>query len=62
MIGKKIVWAMFSNNWGREGITFPEEIVLTINRLGIVPFIRMMPRDDFQAGERDPGIHASTYN
>ena len=54
MIGKKIVWAMFSNNWGREGITFPEENVLTIYRLGIVPFIRMMPRDDFQAGERDP--------
>ena len=54
MIGKKIVWAMFSNNWGREGITFPEENVLTIHRLGIVPFIRMMPRADFQTGERDP--------
>ena len=54
MIGKKIVWAMFSNNWGSENITFPEKNVLTIHSLGIVPFIRMMPRTDFQAGERDP--------
>ena len=54
MIGKKIVWAMFSNNWGSENITFPEKTVLTIHSLGIVPFIRMMPRTDFQAGEQDP--------
>ena len=53
-VGKKIVWAMFSNNWGSENITFPEENVLTIYSLGIVPFIRMMPRTDFQVGERDP--------
>ena len=53
-IGKKIVYAMFSNNWGSENITFSEENVLTIYSLGIVPFIRMMPRTDFQAGERDP--------
>ena len=26
-VGKKIVWAMFSNNWGSENITFPEENV-----------------------------------
>ena len=53
-IEKKIVYAMFSNNWGSENITFPEENVLTIYSLGVVPFIRMMPRTDFQAGERDP--------
>ncbi len=28
--------------------------MLTIYSLGIVPFIRMMPRTDFQAGERGP--------
>ena len=54
MIGKKIVWAMFSNNWGSGNITYPEENVLTIYSLGIVPFIRMMPGTDFHAGERDP--------
>ena len=54
MIGKKIVWAMFSNNWGNANITYPEENVLTIHSLGIVPFIRMMPCTDFHAGERDP--------
>jgi hypothetical protein len=54
MIGKKIVWAMFSNNWGSEGITFPEKNVRTNYSLGIVPFVRMMPRTDFQEGERDP--------
>ena len=50
-IGKKMVWAMFSNNWGSENITFPEENVLTIYSLGIVP--NDGPRTDFHAGERD---------
>jgi beta-mannanase len=53
LIGKGIVWAMFSNNWGAEGIKFPEKNVKTIHNLGIVPFIRMMPRIDFREGEVD---------
>ena len=52
--GKKIVWAYFSNNWGSEGIVFPEAKVKTIHSLGIIPFIRMMPRTTFDEGRIDP--------
>jgi hypothetical protein len=52
-IGKKIVWAMFSDNWSAEGIEFPEKNVKIVHSLGIVPFIRMMPRIDFRVGELD---------
>jgi beta-mannanase len=53
IIEKKIIWAMFSDNWGKEGIIFPEKNVMTIHSLGIVPFIRMMPRSDFAEGKID---------
>ena len=43
MIGKKMAWAYFSNNWD-EGIKFPEYSVRLVDSLGIIPFIRMMPR------------------
>lgn len=52
-LGKKIVWAMFSDNWSAEGIKFPEKNVKIVHSLGIVPFIRMMPRIDFRMGELD---------
>ncbi len=55
MIGKKIVWAYFSNNWG-TGIKFPEKSVKIIHSLGIVPFIRMMPRTTFTDGVQDPNF------
>lgn len=51
--GKKIAWAYFSNNWD-DDIKFPEEAVRTIDNLDIVPFIRMMPRSDFNQGDSDP--------
>ena len=46
LIGKKIVWAYFSNNWG-SGIKFPENAVRAIHSVGVIPFIRMMPRTSF---------------
>ncbi len=55
MIGKKIVWAYFSNNWG-PGIKFPEKPVKIIHSLGIVPFIRIMPRTTFTDGVQDPNF------
>jgi beta-mannanase len=54
MIGKKLAWAYFSNNWGSNGIAFPEASVRTIHDLGIVPFIRIMPRSNFDRGTIDP--------
>ena len=51
----KIAWAYFSNNWTEEkgGIKFPFQEVMTIHQTGKVPFIRMMPRSSFDAGEAD---------
>ena len=46
---------MFSNNWGREGITFPEENGTNYSQIRYRSFHSYDgPRDDFQAGERDP--------
>lgn len=53
LIGKKIVWAYFSNNWG-SGIKFPETAVMAIHSVGVIPFIRMMPRTVFTDGVADP--------
>ncbi len=41
---KNITWAYFSDNWF-DGIHFPAAEVATINTLGRVPFIRIMPRN-----------------
>ena len=53
LIGKKIVWAYFSNNWG-SGIRFPESAVRAIHSVGVIPFIRMMPRTVYTDGVADP--------
>lgn len=53
LIGKKIVWAYFSNNWG-SGIKFPETAVRAIHSIGVIPFIRMMPRTVYTDGVADP--------
>ena len=53
LVGKPIVWAYFSNNW-IEGIKFPESSVRIIHQQGVIPFIRMMPRSNFDEGGPDP--------
>jgi len=53
LVGKKIVWAYFSNNW-YDNIQFPSAAVNTIHGAGKVPFIRMMPRTNFDEGGPDP--------
>ncbi len=50
---KEIVWAYFSNNWYSE-IQFPNTAVATIHNTGKVPFVRMMPRSNFDEGGPDP--------
>jgi hypothetical protein len=52
LAGKPIVWAYFSDNWD-QGISFPEADVLTVHQAGAVPFIRLMPRSDFEGGGPD---------
>jgi len=53
LVNKDIVWAYFSNNW-YDNIQFPSAAVNTIHGAGIVPFIRMMPRTNFDEGGPDP--------
>jgi len=48
LAGKKIMWAYFSNNWGQDGVVFPQAKVETIRSTGTLPFIRMMPRRFFE--------------
>jgi len=50
---KKIVWAYFSNNWYKD-IQFPLTEVNIINGEGKIPFIRIMPRSNFNTGGPDP--------
>jgi len=47
LAGKDIVWAYFSNNW-IDGITYPKDAIHTIHDMGIIPFVRLMPRSDLE--------------
>ncbi len=53
LVNKKIVWAYFSNNW-YDNIHFPVKEVNEIINTGKLPFIRMMPRTNFDEGGPDP--------
>ncbi len=43
LAGRRLAWAYFSQNWF-NGIVYPEKAVHTIASLGVIPFIRLMPR------------------
>jgi hypothetical protein len=47
--GRKIVWGYFSDNWFR-GIRFPKNKVEMLLEEGVVPFIRLMPRSNWNEG------------
>jgi len=51
--GKNITWAYFSNNW-MDNIKFPSEAVNTIKTTGKIPFIRLMPRSNWEDTQADP--------
>ena len=53
LVQKEIVWAYFSNNW-YDSIHFPATEVAIIHNSGRVPFIRIMPRSNFDEGGPDP--------
>ncbi len=53
LVGKPLAWAYFSNNWFR-GIRFPYAAVRIIFRTGAIPFVRLMPRANFNP-------HDTTY-
>jgi len=45
LVGKKIAWAYFSQNW-YKGIVYPQAHIHAIHNSGSVPFVRLMPRSD----------------
>ena len=53
LVNKDIVWAYFSNNW-YNNIQFPSVEVNIIHSAGKIPFIRIMPRTNFDEGGPDP--------
>ncbi len=53
LVSKNIVWAYFSNNWYND-IQFPSAEVNAISSAGKIPFIRIMPRTNFDEGGPDP--------
>jgi len=52
LVNKDIVWSYFSNNWYNH-IQFPLAAVNTIHATGKIPFIRIMPRSNFDEGGPD---------
>lgn len=58
MTNKAIVWAPFSENWGKSKISFPENSVKILHAQGITPYIRMMPRNmiegSYESKKADP--------
>ncbi len=53
LVKKNIIWAYFSNNWYNK-IQFPKTEVDIIKNSGKIPFIRLMPRTNFDEGGPDP--------
>lgn len=49
IVNKPIVWAPLSDNWGKSNITFPENSVKILHEQNVIPYIRMMPRNDIDA-------------
>ncbi len=53
---KKILWAMFSDNWFKSGgISYPKDKIHTIYNSGALPYVRFMPRsnqEQFKAEKR----------
>ncbi|OLS25252.1 MAG: Endoglucanase H precursor [Candidatus Heimdallarchaeota archaeon LC_2] len=45
-VGKDVAWVYFSNNW-ENGIAFPSENVQKVINQGSTPYIRLMPRSQY---------------
>lgn len=43
LIGKKIAWAYFGNNWLDGRIVFPQAAVEACLQAGVIPYIRFSP-------------------
>ncbi len=50
LIGRRIVWACFSNNW-YKGIVYPKRHIHAIHQAGAIPLVRLMPRSSEEQGK-----------
>jgi hypothetical protein len=53
LVDKPISWAYFSNNWG-DNFHFPQANINAILDTDKTPFIRLMPRSEFEIYRQDP--------
>lgn len=60
LVGKEMTWVYFSNNWF-SNISFPTAKVNKIRDAGRLPFIRMMPRSNFNTGAVDPQYSMQSF-
>ncbi len=54
LIGKKIVWNYFSNNWLDGRIEFPTDSVIECDKADVIPYIRLLPWVEMRASGPDP--------
>ena len=59
IVGKKIAWAAFSDNW-YNGISYPKARIHAIHNSDTTPYIRLMPRSNDLQGQ--PEQHFSLQN
>lgn len=54
LAGKNMAWAYLSNNWYTSNIVFPLTDATTVRNANKIPFIRLMPRTNFNEDQPDP--------
>ncbi len=52
LVGRKIFWATFSQNWGK-GMGYPKQAIDSIYASGAIPLVRFMPRTSFEENCED---------
>lgn len=54
LIGKKLKWSYFSNNWTGGKIIFPHKNMHLCKQLGIIPYVRLLPWVQMRTSGPDP--------
>ncbi len=57
LVGKKMKWTYFSDNWIDGNIEFPIANVRACDRAGTIPYIRMSPWTEARTYQRDDWLH-----
>jgi hypothetical protein len=49
---KKMLWSAFSQHWF-QGMKYPKNEIHTIHKMGIIPFIRLLPRSNLKEFQKE---------